>query len=537
MTPRADSVDLAWGSELTREDVFGSPCRMFSTRRHRVVDVLDDAARFGTHTYLVAGETRLTIAALTAAVDDATDRLRALGIRTGDRIMLYGRNCAEWVIGFWAVMRCGAVAVLGNTWWTADELRHAIALATPAAVVCEEQARESFTGLATLGFGQLGTVLTASGPRPGAPPIGEGDPAVVLFTSGTTGRPKGVLLSQRSVLANLQNLLALSRRLPKDMSVDAPPSVTLLSVPLFHIGGVQQLLTSALTGGCLVFTGRRFDGAEVLRTIDREAVKAWAAVPTMVGRVLDARDAGVRADLSSVRVVTLGGAPVPESLRSKVREAFPNAGRGTGVSYGLTEAGGVIAAGAGHDVATHPGTVGRPVPLAEVRVDAAGADGVGEILVRSPTVMDRYLGGDEQDAPFVDGRWLRTGDLGRLDGDGFLYVTGRAKDVIIRGGENILGAVIEEAIARHPDVRQVAVVGVPHADLGEQVAAVATLRAGSSLSHAGLRAHLDGLVAPISVPTVWRVRPDDLPTNAAGKVLKAQLRAELLAELDGGAVG
>ncbi|WP_236795206.1 class I adenylate-forming enzyme family protein [Amycolatopsis sp. GM8] len=520
------SADLAWGSELTHEDVLGSPCRMFSARRHRVADVLDDAARFGTRVYLVDGETRLMIAAVTAAVDDATDRLCALGVRAGDHVMLYGRNCAEWVIGFWAVMRCGAVAVLGNTWWTADELTHAVALATPAAVVCEEQSRESFGGLPTLSFGELGNALSASGQRPEAPPIGEGDPAVVLFTSGTTGRPKGVVLSQRSVLANLQNLLALSRRLPKDLPVDASPSVTLLSVPLFHIGGVQQLLTSALTGGRLVFTGRRFDGAEVLRTIEREAVKAWAAVPTMVGRVLEARDAGVEADLSSVRVVTLGGAPVPESLRSKVREAFPNAVRGTGVSYGLTEAGGVVAAGAGHDVATHPGTVGRPTPLAEVRID-----GTGEILVRSPTVMDRYLGGDEQDAPFADGRWLRTGDLGSLDGDGFLYVTGRAKDVIIRGGENIWSATVEEAIAQHPDVRQVAVVGVPHADLGEQVAAVATLRAGTSLSHAGLRAHLDGLVAPMSMPTVWRVRQDDLPTNAAGKIVKAQLRAELLAEL------
>lgn len=533
MTGPEEGVEAAWGSELGREDVLGSPCRVFTARRHRVVDVLDDAARFGAREHLVDAATRLTTAAVTAAADRAAGRLRALGVHAGDPVLLHGRNCAEWVIGFWAVMRCGGVAVLGNTWWTEDELAHAVALSAPAAVLCEEQARGSFTGLPTLGFDQVADVSAAgaeTGAETGVPPIDEGDPAVVLFTSGTTGRPKGVVLSQRSVLANLQNLLALSRRLPKDLPVDPSPSVTLLSVPLFHIGGVQQLLTSVLTGGRLVFTGRRFDATEVLHTIGREGVKAWAAVPTMVGRVLDARDAGAPADLSSVRVVTLGGAPVPESLREKVREAFPNAVRGTGVSYGLTEAGGVVAAGAGPDVAAHPGTVGRALALAELRID--GADGVGEILVRSPTVMDRYLGDDGQDSPFADGRWLRTGDLGSLDADGFLYVTGRAKDVIIRGGENIRSSVVEDAIARHPDVRHVVVVGVPHADLGEQVAAVVTRRPGSSLGHDDLRAHLDGLVAPMSMPTVWRIRSDELPTNAAGKVVKAQVRAELLAELD-----
>jgi long-chain acyl-CoA synthetase len=250
--------------------------------------------------------------------------------------------------------------------------------------------------------------------------------------------------------------------------------------------------------------------------MERERVMVWAAVPTMVSRVLDA--AGDH-DLSCVRSVTMGGAPVSRALRERVRDVFPAVVRGAGVSYGLTEAGGVVAAGIGPALADRPGSVGRPLPLVEVRI----AD--GEILVRSAAVMTGYWGVAEN--PVGPDGWLCTGDLGHLDDEGYLFVDGRAKDVVIRGGENISCPRVEAVLAAHPAVAEVAVVGLPDADLGERVAAVVVLRSGHPCTADALDAFARRELAPFEVPASWWVRDEPLPVNAAGKVVKSELLATL----------
>jgi long-chain acyl-CoA synthetase len=358
-------------------------------------------------------------------------------------------------------------------------------------------------------------------------PADEDAPALIMFSSGTTGAPKGVLMSHRAVVANIQNLLLLTGRLPDELPDAHPGTVSMLSVPLFHLAGIQVSCTTLLSGGSLVFLEGRYDPAEVLRLIEAERVRVWGSIPTMVTRVLDHPDLAVR-DVSSVTSVPMGGSAVSPELRERVAAAFPGmrARNRVGSLYGLTEAGGVLAAGSGRDVAGRPGCVGRALPVVELRIADPDAEGVGEIQARTPTSTGGYLGepGGIADA---DG-WIPTGDRGRLDDEGWLYVTGRSKDIVIRGGENVACVHVEDVLLTHPDVLEAAVVALPHPDLGEDVGAAVVLRPGATVSPDELAAHARTRLARFEVPGAWWVRRDPLPLNASGKVLRREVRREWL---------
>jgi long-chain acyl-CoA synthetase len=246
----------------------------------------------------------------------------------------------------------------------------------------------------------------------------------------------------------------------------------------------------------------------------------------MVSRVLDHPDLS-RRDTSSLRSVPMGGAAVSPELRQRVAASFPGVRSGAGSLYGLTEAGGVLAAGSGRDLDDRPGCVGRALPVVELRIAGAGPDGVGEIQARTPTQTDGYLG-DPEPLAGPDG-WISTGDLGRIEEPGWLYVTGRSKDIIIRGGENIACAHVERSLLRHPEVLEAAAVGLPDADLGEQVGAVVVLAPGAAADLAALRAHAGRELARFEQPARWWLRRDPLPVNATGKILRREIRAEWLA--------
>jgi long-chain acyl-CoA synthetase len=220
----------------------------------------------------------------------------------------------------------------------------------------------------------------------------------------------------------------------------------------------------------------------------------------------------------------MGGAAVSADLRARVTASFPSVRARVGSLYGLTEAGGVLAAGSGRDIESRPGCVGRALPVVELRISHPDSTGTGEIQARTPTVTDGYLG-DPTPIADPDG-WVCTGDLGRLDEEGWLYVTGRSKDIIIRGGENIACATVERALLEHESVLEVAAVALPHPDLGEEVGAAIVPRPGTAADIDGLRAHAARTLGRFEVPTRWWFRRDPLPTNAAGKVLRRQLRAE-----------
>jgi long-chain acyl-CoA synthetase len=473
---------------------------------------------------LVQGTSRVSFRDCYHAVQTAGARLSARGVKPGDRVVLLAANSPDWVIAFFAVIECGGVAVCGNSWWSASEIVHALELTTPALVIADDK-RAAKLPPGTTHVRIDGLAASTDDPSDGSPQsrptAAEDDPALIIFTSGSTGPPKAAVLSHRSVIANQHNLLATTRRLPSDLSDDHQGTVVLLSLPLFHMGGVQVVLSSLLTGGTLSFLEGRFEPGEVLRLIEEEKIRVWGGVPTMISRVLDHPDLATR-NTSSLSTVTISGASVSTALLDRVRSAFPSARRSAGTVYGMTEAGGTLTAVAGAAMEERPGTVGRPLPTVELRISEPDADGVGEIEARSPTLMSGYWQQADEAVITADG-WLHTGDLGRIDSDGFLYVVGRSKDIVIRGGENIACANVEMALASHVDVEEVAVVGLPHPDYGEEVGAAIVLRPGADVDEAALRRFAAERLAYFEVPSRWWLRTDALPTNATGKVMKQAL--------------
>jgi long-chain acyl-CoA synthetase len=529
----------AWGSEVAEVDVLGHPCLSFVKRRRHLADLLIDGRRFGAREYLVQGERRMSFDQHETAVRRAAGLLRGRGVRRGDRVMLLGANSVEWVVGYWAILAADAIVVLGNAWWSQVELAHALRNVAPGLVLADATRAKSLPdGQARLTFTDLAAALSAPGPVPAVERAAadEDDPAVVLFTSGTTGLPKGAVLSHRGILATLQSLALLTRRLPRPGAEAPPPSRSLLSIPLFHVGGLQQIITPMVGGGTLVFTEGRFDPGRVVALLDQEQVAVWSTVPTMVSRVMDWMQETGHPGLAAVRTVGLGGSPVGMQLRRKVPRWFPNASGGVAVTYGLSEGGGVLVTAAGRELLDRPGAVGKPLKVVALRIGDPDEEGCGEILVRSPSVMLGYWPDPEQpdDAgPITADRWLRTGDIGRIDEDGYLYVTDRSKDIVIRGGENIATPNVENRLMEHPAVREVAVIGLPHEHLGEEVAAVVVLAEGVQAGPDELAAFAAEQLAYFEVPTQWQIQYQALPQNATGKILKRQLRDAWLARRAG----
>jgi acyl-CoA synthetase (AMP-forming)/AMP-acid ligase II len=501
---------------------------VYEPRPGSVLELLSEARRRSDRTFLVQGSRRLTSGQFTASVESAAARLAGLGVAAGDRVMILAYNCPEFVLCTWALWRLGAIPVMGNRWWSTAEIVHATELTCPA-LLATDLPDPSVVAVPALALSDLAAAWNrgsadGGGSLPSASPT-EDDPAVILFTSGSTAVPKAVVLSHRSVVANQHNLLLRSRRLPPMIDPREPQHVTLVCTPLFHIGGISTLITQLITGGRLVLHEGRFDARQVLKLIEAERVQNWGGVPTMASRVLEHPDFG-SFDLSSLRSFPLGGAPLPPALLDRMRDKLPQLRRrGLANTWGMTESGGFLTVAGNRELHERPGTVGRPYPAVELRIADRADGGVGEILVRSPTVMIGYFGIDD-DTVDVDG-WLHTGDLGRLDEDGYLFLNGRSKDIVIRGGENIACAHVEQALAEHPDVVEAAVFGVPHDDLGEELAAVVVVRAAGALGEGDLRDHLRSRLAYFEIPSVWSVRSAPLPTLAGEKIDTRTLRQEL----------
>lgn len=519
-----------WGTDVIEGTYDGHPGRLWEPRRRLVPELLADAARWGERDYLVHGGRRLSYRDHARAVNVVASRLRGFGAGPGTRVMIAADNRPEVVTGWWGCLQAGAVAVLANAWWSASELAAAVAEIAPVVLIADDDcAGRAPGGVPLLPLGTLEDALWANeassaGDEPAEVSAGhEDEPAVILFTSGTTGFPKGVVLSHRAVIANAHTLLAAGRRLPQDLRADTEPDVHLLAVPFFHLSGFQTVILATLTGGRLVFrSGGRFDPGDLLALVEAERVTAVGAVPTMLTRLIDC-PALATTDVSSVRSISTGGMPVAPTVLERARVAFPNARRGISKLYGLTEAGGCVTAIGGGRLSSRPWSSGRPLPVVELRIDQPGADGVGEVLVRSPMVMSGYWN-RAGESPVGPGGWLHTGDLGRLE-DAELVLVGRSKDVIIRAGENVAAARVEACLLRHLAVEQVCVLGLPHADLGEEVGAVVVARDGQELTATDLTRFVAEELARFEVPTAWWFRDEPLPETASGKVEKQKLAA------------
>lgn len=485
------------------------------------------AERWADRVFLVQGERRITFGGFFAAVRAARKRLEPLGIQPGERVVLLAYNSPDWVVSLWAIWALGAVPVLGNRWWSPREAAHSIDLIAPRAIITDAAELTIDSSVPVRDVADFQSCFDGADavPPPLPGPVNEDDPAAILFTSGSSGMPKAVELSFRSVVANQHNVLSRSRQLPHLLDTGAPQPVNLVCTPLFHVGAFATLLTQTITGGRIVLNAGQFDAAQVLALIEAEGVQRWGGVPTMAVRVLEHPDFDSY-DLSSLRAWPLGGAAVSPVLLDRMARRLPQLrGRGLANTWGMTEGAGFFTVAGGADLARYPDTVGRPYPTVELSIANPDAAGVGEVLVRSPTVMLGYVG--IEDGTIDSAGWLRTGDLGHLNAEGYLFIDGRSKDMVIRGGENIACPHVEAALLRHPDVVEAAAIGLPHPDLGEELAAVVVHRAGGPIpSEDELIRHLQGSVAYFAIPTRWKIRQEPLPTVAGEKVDKKSLAAE-----------
>lgn len=554
---RDEAVALLTGRgadfEIVTETVGGIEMPVYRNAAPSMRAVFENSIAQGDRPFLVYGDTRWSYG-------DHADRVRRLGhhlvevsgIRPGDRIAIGMRNYPEWVLAFWTVQALGAVAVPLNAWWTGLELAYGIEDSGAVAAIVDDERLERMAdvlqGLTATYVARsrvpvpdwaftLEDVIEADEvpPLPDAD-IAPDDPSTIMYTSGTTGRPKGAVQTHRNHATNLMNTafggaLAAVMAPPADDDApgdDADPAriIGLQTFPFFHIGGLTGLYVSTAIGATLVCM-YRWDAAEAVRLIRDEQITTVAGVPTVVRQLFDELDReGVVAE--TLNSISSGGAPVPPSLIDRIGERSGRAIRPAN-GYGLTETTSAVVSNAGNEYYEHPDSVGRALPVAEVSIrDESGAElatgMTGELWVRGPNVVAGYWNNPEATADaFTDG-WFHTGDAAFL-ADGLVHVVDRIKDVVLRGGENVYCAEVEAAIHAIPGIVDVAVIGVPHDVLGEEVAAIVEIADGVSLSAADIQRAVAERLAAFKVPSIVRQTSAPLPRTATGKVLKRDLRA------------
>jgi long-chain acyl-CoA synthetase len=566
--------------EMEELDIRGVPTRTWKNAPPSLRSVIDMSLAHGDATFLVYEDERTTFAEHYRIACTLAHRLRStFGIAQGDRVAIIMRNLPEWVIAFWAATLAGAIVVPLNAWWSAEELRYGLEdSGSKVAFVDTERAeriRPVLGGLPYLGAvivadehrSKAAEQLAVSEPSEAAPvsewpfplalgTVDEGasppdisidpeDDATIFYTSGTTGRPKGAVGTHRNMSTNLMSLFFINTRggmrfgsSPLEQTAEKAQPAYLLSVPLFHATGCHSVMVANLAAGGKIVMMHHFDPERALELIERERIGTFGGVPAMVMQVLDSPNFS-KADTSSIRGVSYGGAPAPPDLVRRIREAWPVGQPSNG--YGLTETSSVTSMNSGGDYVARPESVGPPVPVCDVAVvpedfSADEPDGTiprgpdvrGELWIKGPNVVRGYWNRPEETAKTFTRGWLHTGDVARLDDDNFIYIVDRAKDMIIRGGENVYSVQVEAALFEHPAVADCAVIGVPDPTLGEEVGAVVVLRPGSKVTADELQLHVKARLAGFMVPTHIWFRSEPLPRNPQGKVLKRQLRDELV---------
>ncbi len=583
----ATATLTAPGQLFEMEDVTirGVPTRTWKSAPSSLRTVLELSSLHGEKDFLVYEDERISFAEHFERVAALAHALtQQLEIRKGDRVAIAMRNLPEWVIAFWASIAVGAIVVPLNAWWTGPELAYGLDDSGTSVVFVDEE-RKDRIGPHLEEIPQLRTVVlcceepdpdggrraaeastmdrTRSSPVPVIPfadlirlsghgatlpevTIDPDDDATIFYTSGTTGRPKGAVGTHRNSVSNLMNLFfvrtagTFRRSAPPDYIKDRVQSSNLLSVPLFHATGCHAVLVSNTAAGGKLVMMHHFDPERALELIEREQITVFGGVPAMVMQVIDSPNFAKR-DTSSVRSISYGGAPCPPDLVRRIKQHFPGGAPGNG--YGLTETSAMTTMNAGDDYVRKPDSVGPPAPVCDVAVVPEGYQGdqpppdedddparTGELWIRGPNVVRGYWNRPEETAATFAGGWLRTGDVARIDEEGFVHIVDRSKDMIIRGGENVYCVEVEAALFEHPAVADCAVIGVPHPVLGEEVGAVVVLRPGQNVGGDELARFVAERLAAFNVPSRFWFRSEPLPRNPAGKALKRQLRDELLGE-------
>jgi long-chain acyl-CoA synthetase len=540
--------------------------------------VLDLSRAHGTRDCLVYEDQRVTFEEHYRIVATLANRLVDLGVAKGDRVAIASRNLPQWALAFWGAIIVGAVVVPVNAWWTTEELAYGLEDSTSSvAFVDEERLERIRTQLDQLP--ELKTVIVIGEDPSRATRIGDPDPrvniiafedflgavadnatppdidiapdddATMFYTSGTTGHPKGAVGTHRNLASNLMGLFFTGARATMrfgggslDAEGNSVPNAILLNVPLFHATGcLAVLITNVAAGGKLVMM-HHFDAGRALAIIEAERITSFGGVPTIAMQILDHPDFD-KFDTSSVSSVAYGGAPAPPDLVKRIKATFPKGQPSNG--YGLTETSAGVCGNSGPDYVAKPTSCGPPLPVCEMAIVpedfegdeptddlAKGPEVVGELWIKGPMVISGYWNKPEATAKAFTKGWLHSGDIARIDEDGFVYIVDRAKDMIIRGGENVYSVMVEAVIFEHPDVADCAVVGLPHPTMGEEVAAVVVLRPGRVVEAEELIRHVGQHLARYEVPSKVFFLSTPLPRNPQGKILKRELRASLIEQLE-----
>lgn len=537
--------------EIQQTEVAGVPTKVFAGTPPNIRTLFTLAAA-RTDDFIVYEDERWSMPRVLEMAGQIGHALvNELGVAKGDRVAIAMRNYPEWIAAFVAITSVGAVAVPLNAWWVTDEIVYALADSGAKIVLADEERllriRHAEPGAITATVVVARTPHTAAGDAirledllvegatmPDAD-IAPDDDITILYTSGTTGHPKGAVSTHRAVLSALMSFAARGAvgalREPAQPDAEQAPATFMLCVPLFHVTGLVPVMLGSFLGGAKLVMTHRWDPDRALELIERERVTNFVGVPTMSWDLLEAPSFAQR-DTSSLRSVGGGGAPMPPELVKRIDDNFSN-GR-PGLGYGMTETNAYGPQNAGDDFLAHPTSTGRPVPVMDLRVtDPLGSElapgETGEIWFRGPMLIRGYWNRPEATADTLVDGWLRSGDIGRIDDEGFVYVSDRAKDMVLRGGENIYCAQIEAAIYEHPAVYEAAVYGIPDERLGEELACHVMVKPGRSLDAGELQRFLGERLAKFEVPTTVSIVTEQLPRNASGKILKRDLRDAYLA--------
>lgn len=542
--------------EVTTVAVGGVPLRSYRHAPPSLREVWLGTAAHADREYLVFAGERCTYAQAQTYTASIAHWLQKQGVKPGDRVAIAMRNYPEWMLAYWAITSMGAVAVGMNAWWVAHEMEFALEDSAPVVLLCDrerlqrfEELRDKFPGLQVVAirlqqeapdWATDWVELINAEPALPAVSIDPDDDACIFYTSGTTGRPKGARLTHRGCVANIMNVafintvqpiaVALARGVAPPAPGATPAPNSLVATPLFHVTAnncVAQATTVA--GGKLVHM-YKWDPAEALRLIEEERITTFNGVPMMAREIIMHPDFA-RRDTSSLTVLGGGGAALQPDLVAKIQQRSQSARPNTG--YGMTETCGIIAAVSAEFFVDKPASVGPAMPTFEAKCVGAGgedlgANEIGELWVRGAPVIKGYLNRPDATAEAITDGWLHTGDIAYIDDEGFIFLVDRAKDMVLRGGENIYCAEVENALFAHEGVAECVVFAVADERLGEEVGAAIYLRpdaAGVDASH--LRAHCAGLLAPYKVPRYIWLLPEPLPRNASGKFLKRELRESL----------
>jgi long-chain acyl-CoA synthetase len=536
--------------EIVEGEVLGRKMKVFAKTPPSLRHAFAGARARGDKTFLVYENESWTFGQAMARVDEIADALvHRYGVERGDRVAISMRNYPEWIFSFAAILSVGGIAVCMNSLWKEEETAYGLEDSGAKVLIADiERIRFAAPALSRLGIramvvrhegdlpegvDRMEDVLRAGAAMPEVE-VGPDDDATILYTSGTTGFPKGAVSTHFALLSSLQSFACRAAAGAMTQPPKEPnPFETcfILAVPLFHVTGLVPVMLSCFLGGVKLVMMYKWSAERALELIERERVTQFVGVPTMTIDLLESPDFATR-DTSSLAAVGGGGAPMPPEVVGRVDKTFKRARPGLG--YGMTETNAYGPQINGDEFVKRPRSTGRAVPTLRVKAFDAEMNPLppgepGELCFFGPNLIRGYWNKPEATAETIVDGWLLSGDIGRVDDEGFVYVEDRKKDMVLRGGENVYCAEVEAAIHDFEGVQEVAVFGVPHERLGEEVACALFPKKGCTIDTDLLREHLSRHLASFKVPSIVEVLDEPLPRNPAGKFLKRELRDDLIA--------